>query len=124
MVFGISLLVALVLSAPSLLGAMHGTVDMVQAGIHLLVAIAISWAGCYGVGSLVYGYAQNAAVPSHEPMPVTPVAANPTNSASGDATIALDRRAGDVDATALPPIAAAPAAAAPLPAPSDAIEAA
>src|SRR3954468_13233087 len=60
LIFGISLFAALVLSWPSLAGAMHGEIDIVQAGIRLLIALAISWAGCYAVGSLVYGYAQSA----------------------------------------------------------------
>jgi hypothetical protein len=59
LIFGLSLLLALGVSWPSLSGAMHGTVDIVQAGVHLLGALAIAWAGCYGIGSLLYSYSQN-----------------------------------------------------------------
>jgi len=58
--FGISLFIALAVTWPALIGAMHGTVDIVQAGVHLLVAEAVAWAGCYAVGSLMYGYAHGA----------------------------------------------------------------
>ena len=58
LVFGISLFLALGVSWPALSGAMHGTVDIVQAGVHLLVALAIAWAGCYGIGALWHSYAQ------------------------------------------------------------------
>ncbi|HEY3832338.1 MAG TPA: hypothetical protein VGO03_08615 [Acidimicrobiia bacterium] len=56
LIFGISLFLALAVSWPALSGAMHGSVDIVQAGVHLLVALAIAWAGCYGIGSLLYSY--------------------------------------------------------------------
>ncbi|HEY1739551.1 MAG TPA: hypothetical protein VGI86_12615 [Acidimicrobiia bacterium] len=58
LIFGISLFVALAVSSPALSGAMRGTVDIVEAGVHLLVAEAIAWAGCYGIGSLLYSYSQ------------------------------------------------------------------
>jgi hypothetical protein len=93
LVFGISLFAALVLSWPSLAGAMHGRVDIVDAGVHLLVAVAVSWAGCYMVGSLVYGYAQSVAQTGP-----TPVAAT---TATAPALDTPQRRATDVAASAI-----------------------
>ncbi len=71
LVFGISLLLALAVSWPALSGAMHGRVDIVQAGVHLLGALALSWAGCYGVGALLHGYAQSASAARPEPATAT-----------------------------------------------------
>ncbi len=63
LVFGISLFIALAVSWPALSGAMHGNVDIIQAGAHLLVAVALSWTGCYGIGTLLHGYAHGAGTP-------------------------------------------------------------
>jgi hypothetical protein len=94
LVFGISLVIALVLSWPSLSGAMHGLVDIVQAAIHLLVAMAISWAGCYGVGSLLHGYAQSTPAPSATAVAPTDMAlddgANPQRRATDVVTGAIE----------------------------------
>ncbi len=52
LLFGISLLAGLALSAQALNGAMHGDVDITVAGLRLLVAIAFSWAAIYGITAM------------------------------------------------------------------------
>ena len=58
LLYGISLLIGLVLSWPSLSAAMNGTGDIVAAGIRLLISIAVSWTGCFLVSNLIGGYAR------------------------------------------------------------------
>jgi hypothetical protein len=59
--FGISLLIGLALSWGALDGAMHGRVDILAAGVRLLVAVAFAWAGCFGVATMVTGFARDVA---------------------------------------------------------------
>jgi hypothetical protein len=47
--FGVSLVVSLALWFGTFRGVMRGDVDVVDAGIRYLVALAISWAGVYGI---------------------------------------------------------------------------
>ena len=61
-VFGMSLFFGLALSWSALSGAMSGSVDIVSAGTHLLIAVAFSWAGGYGLCSLLTSFANASAV--------------------------------------------------------------
>ena len=55
--FGISLIVSLVLWFPTLHETLHGDIDITTAGIRYLLALAIAWAGVYGICALVAMYA-------------------------------------------------------------------
>jgi hypothetical protein len=55
--FALSLVLSLLLCAPTFMNMMHGTVDVTTGGIRYLVALAISWCGVHGVATLVAGYA-------------------------------------------------------------------
>lgn len=57
--FGIALAVSLVLWWPTLQNTMHGDLDITDAGIRYFLALAISWAGVYGICALVAQYASN-----------------------------------------------------------------
>ena len=55
--FGVALIVSLVLWYPTLHETLHGDIDITDAGIRLLLAVAIAWAGVYGICALVAMYA-------------------------------------------------------------------
>ena len=55
--FGVALIVSLVLWYPTLHETLHGDIDIVDSGIRLLLAVAIAWAGVYGICALVAMYA-------------------------------------------------------------------
>ena len=65
--FGVSLAISLVLWLPTLRGAMSGDIEITDAGIRYFLALAIAWAGVYGVSALVAMYAS-------KPNPRTPPA--------------------------------------------------
>jgi len=73
--FALSLVLSLLLCAPTFMNMMHGTVDVTTGGIRYLVALAISWCGVHGVATLVAGYASDARRPVP---PRPPVAALPS----------------------------------------------
>ena len=55
--FGVSLAVSLVLWYPTLRETMSGNIDITDAGIRYFLALAIAWAGVYGVSAIVAMYA-------------------------------------------------------------------
>ena len=55
--FALSLVLSLLLCAPTFMHMLHGSVDVTEGAIRYLVALAISWCGVHGVASLVAGYA-------------------------------------------------------------------
>jgi hypothetical protein len=55
--FGVALIVSLVLWYPTLHATLHGDIDITDGGIRYLLALAISWAGVYGICALVAMYA-------------------------------------------------------------------
>src|SRR5437016_4443481 len=55
--FGVSLAISLVLWFPTLRGTMRGDIEITDAGIRYFLALAIAWAGVYGVSALVAMYA-------------------------------------------------------------------
>jgi hypothetical protein len=65
--FAVSLVLSLVLWYPTLRATMAGTVDVTDAGIRYCLALAISWAGSYGVSALVAMYAGQPKAPSPPP---------------------------------------------------------
>jgi hypothetical protein len=67
--FAISLVLSLVLCAPTFMNMFHGAVDVTEGGIRYLVALAISWCGVHGVATLVAGYASQAPRPPRPPRP-------------------------------------------------------
>jgi hypothetical protein len=58
-----------VLWFPTLRGAMSGDIEITDAGIRYFLALAIAWAGVYGVSAIVAMYASkpNHQVPSSPP---------------------------------------------------------
>jgi hypothetical protein len=81
--FALSLVLSLLLCAPTFMNMMHGTVDVTTGGIRYLVALAISWCGVHGVGSLVAGYASQ----SRRPQPPRPPAIAQPQRRSDDADV-------------------------------------
>ena len=65
--FAISLVLSLVLWYPTMQGTLHGEVDITNAGIRYFLALALSWAGVYGICSLVAMYASTPRRPSPSP---------------------------------------------------------
>lgn len=57
LIFGISLLVALAISWRGLMGAMHGSADIMTVGVRFLIAVAVVWTGLFSVASLLASYA-------------------------------------------------------------------
>src|SRR5262249_40135400 len=55
--FGVSLIVSLIISFPSLRLAMRGDLDITDAGIRYFLALAFSWAGVHLVCAIVAMYA-------------------------------------------------------------------
>ena len=62
--FGVSLAISVVLWYPTLRGTMDGTIEITDSGIRYLIALAIAWAGVFGVSSLVAMYASKPRRPS------------------------------------------------------------
>jgi hypothetical protein len=65
--FGVSLVVSLLLWSPTLREAMQGNLDITDAGIRYFLALAISWAGVYGICALVAMYASQPRRPTPPP---------------------------------------------------------
>jgi hypothetical protein len=65
--FAVALVVSLVLWYPTLRETMYGSVDITDAGIRYFLALAISWAGVYGISALVAMYASQPRQPSPPP---------------------------------------------------------
>ncbi len=82
--FGISLAISLLLWFPTLRGTMSGNIEITDAGIRYFLALAIAWAGVYGISSLVAMYANK---------PRTPLAPQPPDPSARPVTPA--RRQGD-----------------------------
>jgi hypothetical protein len=55
--FGVALVVSAVLWFPTLRETMAGNLDITDAGIRYFLALALSWAGVYGVSAIVAMYA-------------------------------------------------------------------
>jgi hypothetical protein len=72
LLFGISLALSLVLWWPSLVGALHGSIDITSAGLRYLAALGLSWVAVYCVGTLVVGYGREAQ-PTPPALPPGPI---------------------------------------------------
>jgi hypothetical protein len=74
--FAVALAISLVLWYPTLRGTMRGDIDITDAGIRYMLALAISWAGVFGISSLVAMYASQPRRPNppgtRAPAPATP----------------------------------------------------
>ena len=55
--FGVSLAISIVLWYPTLRATMSGDIEITDAGIRYFLALAIAWAGVYGVSAIVAMYA-------------------------------------------------------------------
>ena len=67
--FGLSLAISLLLWYPTLRETMTGNIEITDAGIRYFLALAIAWAGVYGVSSLVAMYASKPRRPTSPPPP-------------------------------------------------------
>jgi hypothetical protein len=76
--FAMSLAVSVVLWYPTFRATLNGGIEITDAGIRYFLALAIAWAGVYGVSSLVAMYASKPRRPtSPPPPPDTAVRAQP-----------------------------------------------
>ena len=55
--FGVSLVISLVLWYPTLRETMSGNIEITDSGIRYFLALAIAWAGVYGISAIVAMYA-------------------------------------------------------------------
>ena len=67
--FGVSLAISIVLWYPTLRGTMSGNIEITDAGIRYFLALAIAWAGVYGISALVAMYASKPRLPASPPPP-------------------------------------------------------
>jgi hypothetical protein len=65
--FGVSLVVSAVLWFPTLRATMAGDIDITDAGIRYFLALALSWAGVYGICAIVAMYASQPRRPAPPP---------------------------------------------------------
>lgn len=82
LIFGISLLTALVISWPGFSGAMNGSADIVSVGARFLIAVAVIWSGLFIVTSVIAGFAAAPALPTARPDQETDSASPPTTAAA------------------------------------------
>jgi hypothetical protein len=96
--FGLSLAISVVLWFPTLRETMAGNIEITDAGVRYFLALAISWAGVYGVSALVAMYAskpRNTLSPTPPPKPTDPATA-PMPARRQEDIIAVDEPAEDV----------------------------
>jgi hypothetical protein len=67
--FGVSLAISLVLWFPTLRGTLRVDIEITDAGIRYFLALAIAWAGVYGVSAIVAMYASK---PNNSAPPAPP----------------------------------------------------
>ena len=89
--FGVSLVISLVLWYPTLRQTMNGNIEITDSGIRYFLALAIAWAGVYGISAIVAMYASK---------PRAQAPPTPPDPGARDATPA--RRADDIPAPADP----------------------
>jgi hypothetical protein len=65
--FAVALGVSLILWWPTMQNTMRGDLDITDAGIRYFLALALAWAGTYGICSLVAMYASNPRRPAPKP---------------------------------------------------------
>ncbi len=65
--FGVALATSLVLWYPTLRATRAGDLDLTDAGIRYMLALALAWAGVYGVCALVAMYASQPRKPNPSP---------------------------------------------------------
>ncbi len=56
-IFAVSLVLSAVAWFPTLRGTLHGNVDITDAGIRFFSVLALSWAGVFGISTIVAMYA-------------------------------------------------------------------
>ena len=97
--FGLSLAISVVLWYPTLRETMAGNIEITDAGIRYFLALAIAWAGVYGVSAIVAMYASKPRRPAPTPPPSDP-AASPAPARRQDdlASAELGREISDTNA--------------------------
>jgi hypothetical protein len=76
--FGVSLVISLVLWYPTLRQTMTGNIDITESGIRYFLALAIAWAGVYGISAVVAMYASKPRDMGSAPPPPGPGAREAT----------------------------------------------
>jgi hypothetical protein len=66
-IFGVSFVLSAVMWSPTVRGTMNGNIDITDAGIRYFVALALSWAGVYGISAIVAMYAGRPRRPTPPP---------------------------------------------------------
>jgi len=54
LIFGVSFVLAVALSLPTLRPTLHGDVDIADAAIRFFFALALCWAAVYGLASIIW----------------------------------------------------------------------
>ena len=70
--FAVALVVSLVLWYPTMRETLGGNIDITDSGIRYFLALAIAWAGTYGICALVAMYASEPRKPSPPPGAAAP----------------------------------------------------
>lgn len=96
--FGVSLAVSLVLWFPTLRGTMSGNIEITDAGIRYFIALAIAWAGVYGICAMVAMYAGKPRM--HGSAPEPPPARSATPARRQDDVVAAEPGTESTDANA------------------------
>ena len=97
--FGVSLALSVVLWYPTLRQTMRGNIEITDSGIRYVLALAVAWAGVFGVSSVVALCATRAGKPSPPP-PDSGVHAAMPALRSSDRRPAPESASEDVDSTA------------------------
>lgn len=107
LVLAAALVLSVLISWGTLSDAMHGKTDILAAGAHYLVGLALSWAGVFGFASLVSAYSASVEASEAATTPRPPTATPPgPERRTGDP--AAGPTAGGVAPEAEPPVVAAP----------------
>ena len=94
--FGVSLAVSLVLWFPTLRATMSGNIEITDAGIRYFIALAIAWAGVYGICAMVTMYASKPRTQGSPPEP--PPARSATPARRQDDVVAAEPESTDANA--------------------------
>jgi hypothetical protein len=70
--FALSLAISVVLWYPTFRATLNGGIEITDSGIRYFLALAIAWAGVFGVSSLVAMYASKPRRPAPPPRPPDP----------------------------------------------------
>jgi len=99
-VFGVSLALSAVLWFPTLRQTMNGNIEITDAGIRYVLALAVAWASVFSVSSVIAMCASRARNPSPPPPDSNVHAAKPVRSTEGRQASAPESASERVDSNA------------------------